>query len=157
MCDHSKFGTTSDSISTFTWNDHRSGSGQDQVRSGSGQGQGQVRVRVRSIRVTLLWAYTTDPSSFQVPPRRSIRIMRRICRNRRDLMADVAKTFPWVPAARTEMEAISTIMSAGQRSKTKVSCYVLVFGQNQTKDRSPLWGTVSSDFCRRLKLQKMSP
>lgn len=28
--------------------------------------------------VTLLWAYTTDPRSFQVPPRRSIRIILRI-------------------------------------------------------------------------------
>ncbi|CAG5986513.1 unnamed protein product [Menidia menidia] len=33
-----------------------------------------------------------------------------ICRNRSDLMADVANTFPWVPAASTEMEAIRTMI-----------------------------------------------
>ncbi|KAG9350526.1 hypothetical protein JZ751_026892, partial [Albula glossodonta] len=31
---------------------------------------------------------TTDPSSFQVPPLRSMRTMRRICRNRRLRSAD---------------------------------------------------------------------
>lgn len=67
---------------------------------------------VVQVSLTLLWAYTTDPSSFQVPPLRSIRIMRNICRNRKLRSAEVAKTFPWDPAASTAMEAISTMMSA---------------------------------------------
>lgn len=64
-------------------------------------------------RLTLLCAYTTEPRSFQVPPRRSMRIILRICRNRRLRSADVAKTLPWEPAASTAMDAMSTMMSVG--------------------------------------------
>lgn len=42
-----------------------------------------------------------------------MRIIRRICRNRRLRSADVAKTLPWEPAASTAMEAMSTMMSVG--------------------------------------------
>lgn len=61
--------------------------------------------------VTLLWAYTTEPSSFQVPPRRSMRTMRKICRNRMLRRADVAKIFPCVPAAITASDATKTMKS----------------------------------------------
>lgn len=50
-----------------------------------------------------------------MPPLRSMRIIRKICRNRRLRSADVAKTFPWEPAASTAMEAISTMISGGDR------------------------------------------
>lgn len=50
-----------------------------------------------------------------MPPLRSIRIIRRICRNLKLRSADVAKTLPWEPAASTAMEAISTMMSVGGR------------------------------------------
>lgn len=45
-----------------------------------------------------------------MPPLRSIRSMRRICRKRR-LRSDVARTLPWLPTATTGTEAISTKMS----------------------------------------------
>lgn len=45
-----------------------------------------------------------------MPPLRSIRSMRRICRKRR-LRRDVARTLPWLPTATTGTEAISTKMS----------------------------------------------
>ncbi len=60
---------------------------------------------------TLLWAYTTEPSSFQVPPRRSMRTMRKICRKRMLRRADVAKMFPCVPAAITASDATKTMKS----------------------------------------------
>lgn len=59
---------------------------------------------------TLLCVYIADPSSFQVPPRRSIRSIRRICRKRR-LRSDVANTFPWLRTATTGTEAIRTKIS----------------------------------------------
>lgn len=62
---------------------------------------------------TLLCAYTTDPSSFHVPPLRSMRTMRRIWRNRRLRSAEVAKMLPWLPAETTATEAMSTMMSVG--------------------------------------------
>lgn len=53
-----------------------------------------------------------------MPPLRSIRIIRKICRNRRLRSAEVAKTFPWEPAASTAMEAINTMMSVGDTRTT---------------------------------------
>lgn len=61
--------------------------------------------------VTLLWAYTTEPSNFQVPPLRSMRTMRKICRKRMLRKADVAKMFPCVPAAITAIDATKTMKS----------------------------------------------
>lgn len=52
-----------------------------------------------------------------MPPRRSMRIILRICRKRRLRSADVANTLPWEPAASTAMEATSTMMSAGRSAK----------------------------------------
>lgn len=63
-----------------------------------------------STTLTLLWAQMAEPRSFHVPPLRSIRSMRRICRKRR-LRREVARTFPWFPTATTGTEAISTKMS----------------------------------------------
>lgn len=60
---------------------------------------------------TLLCAYTTDPSSFHVPPLRSMRTIRRIWRNRRLRSAEVAKMLPWLPAETTATEAMSTMIS----------------------------------------------
>lgn len=62
---------------------------------------------------TLLCAQMAEPRSFQVPPLRSIRSMRRICRKRR-LRRDVARTLPWLPTATTGTEAISTKMSGDE-------------------------------------------
>lgn len=63
-----------------------------------------------SAALTLLWAQMAEPRSFQVPPLRSIRSIRRICRKRR-LRRDVARTLPWFPTATTGTDAISTKMS----------------------------------------------
>ena len=68
-----------------------------------------------SVALTLLWAQMAEPRSFQVPPLRSIRSIRRICRKRR-LLRDVARTLPWFPTATTGTEAISTKMS-GKRAE----------------------------------------
>lgn len=54
-----------------------------------------------------------------MPPLRSIRSMRRICRKRR-LRSDVARTLPWLPTATTGTEAISTKMS-GKEDKGPVT------------------------------------
>lgn len=54
-----------------------------------------------------------------MPPLRSIRIIRKICKNRKLRSADVAKTLPWEPAASTAMEAISTMMSVGDRHRSQ--------------------------------------
>lgn len=54
-----------------------------------------------------------------MPPLRSIRIIRKICKNRKLRSADVAKTLPWEPAASTAMEAISTMISVGDRRRTQ--------------------------------------
>ena len=72
-----------------------------------------------SVAPTLLWAQMAEPRSFQVPPLRSIRSMRRICRKRR-LRRDVARTLPWLPTATTGTEAISTKMS-GREDKGPVT------------------------------------
>lgn len=71
--------------------------------------------KISTSLVTLLCAYTTDPRSFHVPPRRSIRNIRRIWRNLRLRMAEVAKTFPCEPAASTDTEAKRTMISAEQQ------------------------------------------
>lgn len=70
-----------------------------------------------SVALTLLWAQMAEPRSFQVPPRLSIRSMRRICRKRR-LLREVARTLPWLPTATTGTEAISTKMSGEDREVT---------------------------------------
>ena len=49
------------------------------------------RVQTRRRELASLCAWTTEPSSFQVPPRRSMRTTRRICSERRLRSADVAK------------------------------------------------------------------
>lgn len=67
--------------------------------------------------LTLLWAQIADPRSFQVPPRRSMRSIRRIWRKRR-LLRDVARTLPWFPTATTGTEAISTKISARQKEQS---------------------------------------
>lgn len=54
-----------------------------------------------------------------MPPLRSIRIIRKICKNRKLRSADVAKTLPWEPAASTAMEAISTMISVGDRHRSQ--------------------------------------
>lgn len=64
----------------------------------------------RSI-LTCLWAYTTLPSSFHVPPRRSIRTIRRIWKNRRPRKALVANTWPDVPMPITTIDAPIVITS----------------------------------------------
>lgn len=48
-----------------------------------------------------------------MPPRRSMRTMRRICRKRMLRSAEVAKMFPCVPAAMTASDATNTMKSAG--------------------------------------------
>ena len=63
----------------------------------------------------MLWEQMAEPRSFQVPPLRSIRSIRRICRKRR-LRRDVARTLPWFPTATTGTDAISTKMS-GKRAE----------------------------------------
>lgn len=57
-----------------------------------------------------------EPSSFQVPPLRSMRSMRRICRKRR-LRREVANTLPWFRTATTGTEAISTKMSDSRENQ----------------------------------------
>lgn len=54
-----------------------------------------------------------------MPPLRSIRIIRKICKNRKLRSADVAKTLPWEPAASTAMEAISTMISVEDRHRSQ--------------------------------------
>ena len=62
--------------------------------------------------LTCLCAYTTEPKSFQVPPLRSIRTIRRIWKKRRARNADAANpTFALSPLS-TIMEAATVIMSA---------------------------------------------
>ena len=61
-------------------------------------------------------AYTTDPSSFQVPPRRSMRTMRKIWKKRRPRSADVANTWPLVPSDMTTIEAKMVTTSAASTS-----------------------------------------
>jgi hypothetical protein len=60
---------------------------------------------------TCLWMKTTEPRSRHVPPWRSTWSIRRICRKRIPLMADVANTCPLEPTERTTMEATTTIRS----------------------------------------------
>jgi hypothetical protein len=63
------------------------------------------------ILLTCLCAYTTLPSSFQVPPRRSIRTIRRIWKKRRPRSALVANTCPDVPIPITISDAAIVTMS----------------------------------------------
>lgn len=85
-------------------------------------GKKPTRPRGPSAAPTLLWAQMAEPRSFQVPPLRSIRSMRRICRKRR-LRREVARTLPWLPTATTGTEAISTKMS-GEENKGPVTSAV---------------------------------
>lgn len=62
--------------------------------------------------LTCLWAYTTLPSSFHVPPLRSIRTIRKIWKNRRPRNALVANTWPDVPIPITIIDAPIVITSA---------------------------------------------
>lgn len=62
--------------------------------------------------LTCLWAYTTLPSNFHVPPRRSILTMRSIWKNRRPRNALVANTCPDVPMPITTIDAAIVITSA---------------------------------------------
>lgn len=48
-----------------------------------------------------------------------MRTMRKICRKRMLRRAEVAKMFPWVPAAMTAREAIKTMKSEAQEEKGK--------------------------------------
>ena len=61
---------------------------------------------------TCLCAHTTEPSSFQEPPRRSTRTIRRIWKNRRPRNADVANTWPLLPRHRITILADITTISA---------------------------------------------
>lgn len=65
--------------------------------------------------LTCLWAYTTLPSSFHVPPRRSIRTIRRIWKKRRPRNALVANTWPDVPIPITIIDAPIVITSVDGR------------------------------------------
>lgn len=81
--------------------------------------EGHGWLRSPQVTLTLLCAQMAEPRSFQVPPLRSIRSMRRICRKRK-LRRDVAKTLPWFPTATTGTEAISTKMSGkGHRESSR--------------------------------------
>lgn len=63
------------------------------------------------LHLTCLWAYTTLPSNFHVPPRRSIRTIRSIWKNRRPRSALVANTCPDVPIPITTIDAPIVITS----------------------------------------------
>ena len=67
-------------------------------------------------QLTCRWAYTTDPNSFHVPPRRSIRTIRNIWKNRRPLKAEAATI--WPSDVSTIVEAI-TVITSENRSKFK--------------------------------------
>lgn len=74
---------------------------------------------------TCLWMKTTDPSRRHVPPCRSTWSMRRICRKRIPLMADVANTCPLEPTDSTTMEATTTIRSAISHSFNKNNIQIM--------------------------------
>lgn len=61
--------------------------------------------------LTCLCAYTTLPNSFQVPPRRSIRTIRKIWKKRRPRSALVANTWPLEPIPITTNDAAMVITS----------------------------------------------
>lgn len=61
---------------------------------------------------TCRWAYTTLPRSFHVPPRRSMRTIRSIWKNRRPRNALVANTWPDVPIPMTTSDAAIVMTSA---------------------------------------------
>jgi hypothetical protein len=67
--------------------------------------------------LTCLWAYTTLPRSFHVPPRRSIRTIRRIWKKRRPRRAVAANTWPDVPIPITISEAVIVIISELKKFK----------------------------------------
>lgn len=60
---------------------------------------------------TCLWAYTTEPSSFQVPPRRSMRTILRIWKKRSPRRAEAANTWPLEPILSTTREANMVLTS----------------------------------------------
>lgn len=91
----------------------------------------------RSI-LTLLCAYMADPSSFQVPPLRSMRSIRRICRKRR-LRRDVANTLPWLRTATTGTEAISTKMSDTEETQHRQSRKVSLWLMSLTRHTSQVF------------------
>jgi len=62
--------------------------------------------------LTCLWAYTTEPRSFQVPPRRSMRTIRRIWKNRIPRRVEAANTWPLEPIQSTTKEANMVLTSA---------------------------------------------
>lgn len=71
----------------------------------------------RVVMSSCLWMKTTDPSSLHVPPCLSTCSIRRICKKRMPLMADVANTCPFEPTDSTTMDATTTIKSATNRKK----------------------------------------
>lgn len=72
--------------------------------------------------ITCLWAYTTLPSSFHVPPLRSIRTIRKIWKKRRPRNALVANTWPDVPIPITTIDAPIVITST-EETKQKTTTY----------------------------------
>ena len=80
----------------------------------------QIKSLISTQIHTLLWAFTTDERSFQVPPRRSMRTIRRIWRNLRPLIAVVAKTFPCDPRHMTINDDKITTISKKILFKHKV-------------------------------------
>ena len=65
---------------------------------------------------------TTEPRSRHVPPWRSTWSIRRICKNRMPLMAEVANTWPLLPTDKTTMDATTTIKS----EKKKWEKYLMI-------------------------------
>lgn len=74
-------------------------------------------------QLTCLCAYTTLPRSFQVPPRRSIRTIRRIWKKRSPRSALVANTCPDVPIPITINDAAIVTMS--ERKINVILCSIL--------------------------------
>ena len=73
------------------------------------------------VLLTCLWMKTTEPKSLHVPPCLSTWSIRRICRNRTPRMAEVAKTCPLEPKAKTTTDADTTIRSR----KKEMSLYYI--------------------------------
>lgn len=65
----------------------------------------------KKVRHTCLCAQTTEPRSFQVPPRRSMRTMRRIWKKRRPRRAEAANTCPEEPMPSTTSDAKIVVTS----------------------------------------------
>lgn len=72
---------------------------------------------------TCLWAHTTDPRSFQDPPRLSIRTIRRIWKNRRPLRVEAANTgFPAPSTSTKTLATITTISRQIHHNTIKLIC-----------------------------------